>query len=245
MGTTLVVEGRAACEADARSAVEAALATVAELARRLQPEGADSDLRRIGAAAPGTPVPIGAATLAVLSFAQRLHRSSGGLFDPCLPLCPGSIADLELRGGTAPEAIARREVAIDCGGIAKGFAVDAAIEVLRSAGCDAGLVNAGGDLRAFGPLGATVLLRGPDGSHRPLRLENAALAVSDRDAVRAPSGHRGYYVRGGRARVRRYAAVRAADAMTADALTKCVLLGSPALARALLGEFAAESLALD
>jgi hypothetical protein len=40
----------------------------------------------------------------------------------------------------------------------------------------------------------------------------------------------------------RYAAVRARDAMTADALTKCVLLAAPAQARALLAICGAEQL---
>lgn len=41
-------------------------------------------------------------------------------------------------------------VAIDLGGIAKGMAVDAAIDWLRGAGISFGLVNAGGDMRVHG-----------------------------------------------------------------------------------------------
>ncbi len=43
-------------------------------------------------------------------------------------------------------------VARDCdlGGIAKGFAVDRAVKILKCAGRHAGIVNAGGDLRVFG-----------------------------------------------------------------------------------------------
>ena len=243
MGTTLVIEAHAASRAEVHSAVDQAFAAAAEIARRLDPEGPDSDLWRIGAATPGTPVPISAATLAVLRFAQRLHLASGGLFDPCLPSRRGCVADIELAGGRTPQAIARREVEIDCGGIAKGYAVDVATAALRRGGCSAGLVNAGGDLRVFGALSETLLLREPDGGYRPLHLDDAAVAVSVRDAVRAPSGHRGYYARAGHAAPRRYAAVRAADAMTADALTKCLLLGSTALIRTLLEQFGATSLA--
>src|SRR5262249_54508333 len=101
MGTTLVIEARAGSQADAFAAVDAAFDPAGAVARRLRPEGPDSALVRLGAATPGTPVPISAATLAVLSFAQRLHRLSSGLFDPCLPSRPGSVADLELEGGSA------------------------------------------------------------------------------------------------------------------------------------------------
>lgn len=48
-----------------------------------------------------------------------------------------------------------RGVGLDLGGIAKGLAVDAAIERLRALEIEAALVNAGGDLAAYGlPPGA-------------------------------------------------------------------------------------------
>lgn len=47
------------------------------------------------------------------------------------------------------------------GGIAKGFAVDKAVEVLQSKGTRSGLVNAGGDLRVFGIQSDPVWVRDP------------------------------------------------------------------------------------
>jgi thiamine biosynthesis lipoprotein len=41
-------------------------------------------------------------------------------------------------------------IVIDFGGIAKGYAVDRCVEMLKREGIDAGIVDAGGDLRAFG-----------------------------------------------------------------------------------------------
>ena len=144
----------------------------------------------------------------------------------------------------APWARARAPLHIDCGGIAKGYAVDCALDALRTAGCTAGLVNAGGDLRVYGSHTQTLLLRCSDGSYLPCELHEAALAVSDLDAAHRPAEHRGYYVReavaGG---TRRYAAVRAAQAMVADALTKCVVLCAPPLAQAVVQELSAEILA--
>jgi thiamine biosynthesis lipoprotein len=117
-------------------------------------------------------------------------------------------------------------LALDLGGIAKGYAIDRAIEALRAAGCLSGLVNAGGDLRVYGR-SESVLLRRADGTCVPLTLKDEALAVSDLDAAagRRPAEHRGYYRRSGETSpTRRYAAVLAPGAAVADALTKCVLL---------------------
>jgi len=76
-----------------------------------------------------------------------------------------------------------------------------------------------------------------------VELTNAALAVSDLDATERPPEHQGYYNRGGGATTpRRYAAVIAKDATTADALTKCVLLCPAAATVRVLREFAAQSI---
>lgn len=203
----------------------------------MHPERHGSDLQRLREAHPHVEIPIHFLTWQVLSFAQRLHRLTDGIFDPSLPDEPGTLGDLQLRsdgsdGGStgtgerpACHALTRAPLALDLGGIAKGFAVDRAVAALQAAGCSAGLVNAGGDLRVFGAPPACVLLRGPDGHFQPRWLHDAALAVSDLDSDGRPAQHRGYYVRSGLPHgLRRYAAVVARDAMSADALTKCVLL---------------------
>jgi FAD:protein FMN transferase len=72
-------------------------------------------------------------------------------------------------------------VKIDLGGVAKGYAVDRAIEALQRHGITDGLVNAGGDLRVLGPHPHLVDIRDP---RRPehtifrVALRNAALASS-------------------------------------------------------------------
>jgi thiamine biosynthesis lipoprotein len=244
MGTLVIIEALAASATVAAAALEVGFAALAEVAQRLHPEGPGSDLGEINRARPGVRVPIWEGTLEVLSFAERLNRLSDGIFDPCLPLHPGRLTDVELIEGVRPAAIAHAPLTLDCGGIAKGYAVDRAIEALRGSGCAAGLVNAGGDVRVFGALRERLLLRRADGACQPLKLQDAAVAVSDLDARHPPSGHRGYYVRSGSVRsVRRYAAIRAPAAMTADALTKCALLCPPALSQALLNELHGERLA--
>jgi thiamine biosynthesis lipoprotein ApbE len=70
---------------------------------------------------------------------------------------------------------------IDLGGIAKGFAVDRAIEALQQRGITDGLVNAGGDLRVFGSRPRIVDIRDPRRPDRAIfrvALCNAALASS-------------------------------------------------------------------
>src|SRR5262249_54832410 len=71
---------------------------------------------------------------------------------------------------------------IDLGGIAKGFA-DRAVDVLRGRDQSTGLVNAGGDLAAFGASGERVDIRDPGHPGRSLcqvAIANAALASSAR-----------------------------------------------------------------
>jgi thiamine biosynthesis lipoprotein len=244
MGTWVAIEARAPCAASAREGLAAAFAAVTEVVALMSPERSGSDLERLNRARCGVAVPVHEHTWRVLAFAQRLNRLSAGIFDPCLPEKPGTLQDLELTWKHAPAATCQAPLKLDLGGVAKGFAVDRAVKALRAAGCDAGLVNAGGDVRVFGTQAQTILLRGPRGALRALALSNGAVAVSDQDASQPPPGHRGYYARTrSLLPARRYSAVRAPDAMTADALTKCLLLCPDALAQALLNQLDSEDLA--
>ena len=243
LGTWVAIEAVAESEATAAGAIEAAFAAVSEVERRMHPEREGSDIARINSAPLRVQTPIHASTWEVLRLAQRLNTLTGGVFDPCLPLRPGCLTDLELSDpcpDSAPWGVCRAPLALDLGGIAKGYAIDCAIAALRAGGCHAGVVNAGGDLRLFGARPETLLLRQGDHGYQPLVVQNAALAVSDLDEPRRPPGHRGYYVRtGAMAAWRRYAAVLAPDATIADALTKCVLLCSDERARRIAAEWGA------
>ena len=55
---------------------------------------------------------------------------------------------VDKRGAKA--TLADEKAGIDLGGIAKGYGVDKAVEVLKEGGASAGLVNAGGDIRGYG-----------------------------------------------------------------------------------------------
>src|SRR6266536_3130538 len=60
----------------------------------------------------------------------------------------------------------RRRVIVDLGGIAKGFAVDRAVDALIEKGVTSGIINAGGDVRAFGSTAQLIHLRHPCDSAR-------------------------------------------------------------------------------
>ena len=234
LGTWVAIQAKAArpprgpattAGAVEQAAIEAAYAAIGRVEQAMHPHRHGSDLGRINAAPLHVPIEIEPDTWRVLKLARRLHEVTGGVFDPCLPTRAGSLQDVEL--GPGPLLVCHAPVEIDLGGIAKGYAIDRAVAELIEHGCCAGLVNAGGDLRVFGEREEAILLRQPDTSFRQLTLKSSALAVSDIDATERPAEHQGYYNRKGQPTSRRYAAVIAKDAATADGLTKCVLLCEP------------------
>jgi FAD:protein FMN transferase len=210
----------------------------------MHPTAPGSDLVRIAEASGGALLSVDPWTFEVLSLSMRMWQSSGGHFDPCIPASPASVGDLQLVEPGRVRVSLRRAV-LDLGGIAKGFAVDRAVDALIEDGCSTGLVNAGGDMRAFGPQAYEIELRIP-GSSRHLQLASCALAVSAPRTARSPSGHRGFYSRAAGAELLgRAVGVLAPGAATADALTKCALTCTSDALRCLLDEFAASLLTLD
>jgi thiamine biosynthesis lipoprotein len=178
-----------------------------------------------------------------LNLARRINMLSDGVFDPCLPSRPGRLQDIEVANG---QLLCHEPVALDFGGFAKGYAVDCAVEALLSRGCTSGLVNAGGDLRVFGPRVEPVLLRGPAGRFNTVSLGDGALAVSDTNSKLRPAEHQGYYIRtSAAAPLRSYAAVIARQAVLADASVKCVLLCPEITSQRVLEELGATQICAD
>jgi thiamine biosynthesis lipoprotein len=221
MGTFGVIEARGARPV-VHSAIEAAFTALAHVEQCMHPTRAGSGLARLNEST-DTLIKIDSATWQVLAAAHVLYSLSGGVFDPCLPHRPGSLRDLELLPDSS--AMAHAPMAIDLGGIAKGYAIDQAILELQKAGCDSGMVNIGGDLRVFGDQSREIVIRTALTEPASVSLHNVALAVSERDAANRPVEHQGYYRRNGSDVFGPpCAAVLAQQAMMADALTKCVLL---------------------
>lgn len=224
----------------AHAGLDAAWTAIGRVDALMHPARAGSDLARLNAAAVGEPVDVDPWTVTLLRRVCELHGDSQGVFDPCLPAAPGTLEDLELRDDGS--LVRRAALRIDLGGVAKGYAIDRAIEALADAGCSAALLNAGGDLRVWGARADDIEV-GRAGGPR-LRLADAAFAVSAPSA-HAPAEHQGFYCRvPGRQRTAVAAAVLAPTAMLADALTKCVLFMEAEECAALLARHGARRVQL-
>jgi thiamine biosynthesis lipoprotein len=246
LGTFVSIEARAtSAAASARNALDEACAVFEVIESTLHPTGFRSDLATIARARKGELVTVHRWTVEVLTLARRLWESSDGHFDPCVPEQPGRLCDLEL---VTPDAVRRAgpDISIDLGGIAKGFAIDRAVEALQAAGCVSGQVNAGGDLRVFGDESCTMHIRAGGVVASTIALKNEALAVSGPKSPESPSEHRGFYSPlTGEALAGRAVAVCAGSAAVADALTKCAIVCTPEALRRLLHEYGARLLELE
>jgi thiamine biosynthesis lipoprotein len=250
--------------AGAHEAIERAFATVAQVQRAMSFHDAGSDVGRLNAAA-GRPVRLSAATWRVLQRAQAWAARSGGAFDAVVGgelAGRGFLARSRARARASSwhdlvllprgRARLRRGARVDLGGIAKGYAVDRAVAALRRAGIGAGCVNAGGDLRVFGPQPWRIAVRLPGAPGRVspvIELQDGAIATSGGYLRRRRIGRRLWTpladpkARGPLAPFAS-ASVVAPTCLAADALTK-VVLADPAGAAALLARHRARALTLD
>jgi thiamine biosynthesis lipoprotein len=244
MGTFIAIDAEANSEQSAMSGIEAAFEVIGQVERLMHPTRTGSDLHAIRHGTLGLPLAVHAWTWEVLALARRLHQTSQGIFDPCLPGAAGRFADLEF---AAPQSvIPHRPLHIDLGGIAKGYAVDRALMALRAVGCHGGLVNAGGDLAVFGDRSYPIVVRGRGDDSTVVDLKNAALASSEVGNAARPAEHRGYYDGVNRREIRSgRVTISAASAAIADALTKCLLAGQGETNRALLESFDARLVAYE
>jgi FAD:protein FMN transferase len=205
-----------------------------------------SDLAATRRVAAGRLIEVSAATVSVLRVAALLHAETEGLFDVTigrelveaglLPTPPGvrltefsgRFADLEIVDDIHIRC--HRPMLIDLGGIAKGYAVDCAIDALRYAGVECAVVNAGGDLRVLGAEPQTVWLRNAANEPcAPISLADGAVATSSNRPGQIP-----HFGRDRRAIASHIAvSVIAPTCMEADAFTK-IALADRGLARRLI-----------
>ena len=135
-------------------------------------------------------------TAQILKLAKEIHQQSNGLFNcgighrlVAAGLLPrhtdlsshklGGIEDIHFLDSQLIKAT--KPLCLDLGGIAKGFAVDKAVESLISSGIQSGCVNAGGDLRVFGDSPRSIQIRNPNQPTQLIdigSLQNGAIATS-------------------------------------------------------------------
>lgn len=261
-----------------RAAAEEALDEIDRLERQLSLFRPDSNITRINRDAAHQPVKVEPRLFALLERCQKLWRETGGVFDITVgPLMkywgfrgdPGNGASSELdfdevRGSVGAEHLvldagvrtvefAREKMAIDLGSIAKGWALDQAIEIIAESGIRHALLHGGtSSARALGNApdrdapGWTIAIRPPPPELLPNGQPwngNYVETVTLRDEALSVSGIAGRYIerdgqlighvldpRSGRPVDRALlAAAVMQDAATSDALSTALLAGGPQL----------------
>jgi FAD:protein FMN transferase len=192
----------------AEAAIERAFRDVERVHHAMSAQESTSDIARLRS---GQRTALDPWTRRVLERAEEVRLASDGLFD-----CAACDYSLD--------------------GIAKGFAVDRAVDCLRDAGMAAGVVNAGGDLRFFGE------------AWEPLHVRSGTKLVyigEVRDSAVATSANAGLvHPRGRDGSAAACVTVLAATCMTADALTKPCLL-DPQRAQAIAQRLGAQVLRME
>ncbi|HPO70603.1 MAG TPA: FAD:protein FMN transferase [Anaerohalosphaeraceae bacterium] len=159
---------------DGLKAIEAAFEKIYDIEKRMSDYDPNSLLSKVNREAFESPVEVDAELFEVLAAAVEYSRLSEGAFD----ITVGPVVQIWRQArvtGAAPapqqlEAAKERVgygnlildaqnrtvrftkegMFLDLGGIAKGYAVDKAVEILQKAGLRGGMVDIGGNIRCFG-----------------------------------------------------------------------------------------------
>lgn len=209
MGTLFKITLYAPSEPSARAASDLAFAKVAALDRMMTDYDPESELMRLCRQPINTPVRVSKDLFAVLEESLRISRASDGAFDPTIgPMIrqwrrarrqetlptPEQIQSAQQSVGwqklvsdarTRTVTLLVPNMQLDLGGIAKGYAADKALEVLRNEGIICALVAASGDIAAGdappGTKGWRVSIGTPYSSNalsKTFLLNNAAVSTS-------------------------------------------------------------------
>jgi thiamine biosynthesis lipoprotein len=229
-----------------------------------RPGEPESDIVRVNKAAGKKPVKVSAETIEVIEKSLDMSRRSEGAFDITFAAMHGLWKfdeDMD-KSIPSPEAIAERRKLIDwrdvlvnaragtvklrragmrmgLGGIAKGYGVDRCSAVLRAAGLENFMVQAGGDLFVAGRKGSAnwmVGVRDPRGGPRDII---ARMPIQDHAFSTAGDYERGFVLNGRRyhhiidpktgypATASREVTIFAPNAFLADALDDSVFILGP------------------
>ncbi len=217
MGSRFEVTAVHASPTQARAAVEAAYTEIERIEARISSWRPTSETSRLNARAGEGPIEVSDELFGLIRRAQKISRLTNGAFDitfagvgklwdfksetPRLP-DPSAVATalenvgygfVKLDETARTVTVAHPGVTIGFGAIGKGYAANRAVKTMKALGITAGVVNAGGDLFAFGPQGRWCALdrrhRGSLGARCRVRLSRG-LRPSGRDVGRLRELHR-------------------------------------------------------
>lgn len=174
MGTFAHILVVAQNQSQADAAIDAAFDTIYDIEHLMSDYDPNSQLSLVNREAFEHPIKVDDGLFEVLTAAKLYSCMSDGAFDVTV----GPVVQLWRKAkndsaAPSPEALAKAKEAVgyenlvldaenktvqftkegmflDLGGIAKGYAVDKAIEILKAAGLKGGMVDIGGNLRCFG-----------------------------------------------------------------------------------------------
>jgi thiamine biosynthesis lipoprotein len=213
--------------------------------------------------AQGKSTPLSAEAIELLQRSATLSRQSNHLFNPAIgklialwgfhseqwqgPPPPQGAIDALLQSHPTLDTLqfdndsvgsSNPAVKIDLGGIAKGYAVDRAIEQLKQLGIQHAIVNTGGDLRAIGARGErhwNIGIRAPDGGEPIASLQpqgdESIFTSGDYERMFLYQGRRYHHIidphSGWPASGTRSVTVIHPSATTADAAATALLVAAP------------------
>lgn len=175
LGTWVRVSIRERDDTRARRAIEGAFAAIRRVDEQMSIHRPESQLSRVNAEAGRGAVAVDPAVISVVAMADEAARRSDGIYDPTiLPLMrlygfyesgrsrfPSDreiAATLERTGfrhvrldrAAGTLGLDRSDMALDLGSIGKGWALDRAVDALRSEGIGCALVDVGGNVFGLG-----------------------------------------------------------------------------------------------
>jgi len=176
MDTSCTITAVSSSETKAREAIDAGFARIKELEQLLNYFSSTSEISAINKAAGNNPVKASIETLEVVKKAVEIADYTHGAFDPTIgpltklwgfsgqnphPTVPPEneiknamkLTDykkVKINTSTSEIFLEEKGMALDLGGIAKGYATDIAIEAIKAKGIKAALVAIAGDIKGFG-----------------------------------------------------------------------------------------------
>ncbi len=217
MGTFARVVAVAADSNTAKRSIDAAFAEIEKVEKRMNYHKSDSEISELNRDGFARAVKVSKSTYEVLEKSIKFSKLSGGAFDvtvgPLVDLWHSAEetnslpTDTELQQARSKvgydklildaneESVrfAAEGMKVDLGGIAKGYAIDKAVEAMQKSGAIGGMVDIGGEIRCFGspPVSQDIWrigLQDPAAAEDVMNTSKPLLTLRLTDAAVATSG---------------------------------------------------------